>query len=80
MGYFDEGEGSGVARFDPDRTALWKFNERTDPIIIDCYAMMLDGSTLWCCPYGDFPIVRVEHGAVKTWRNDVAGAEALARR
>ena len=38
---------------------LWRFNgeERADLFIADCYAMALDGNTLWACPYTDFPIV-----------------------
>ena len=47
------------------------------PAIYDCYALTLQGNTLWSCYYGDFPIVRVERGSVRHWRNDVAGAGAL---
>jgi hypothetical protein len=93
VGYFDEGvfsgpnedgswpiSSSGIARFGPDGSVLWRFNgeERADLSIADCYALALDGNTLWCCPYTDFPIVRVEDGAVDHWRNEVAGAWALA--
>src|SRR5215831_11736294 len=46
--------------------------------IDDCYALTLDGFTLWCCPYTDFPIVKVERDEVRRWRNKVAGARALA--
>jgi hypothetical protein len=93
VGYFDEGvfsgpnkdgswpvSSSGVARFGPDGSVLWRLNSegRADLSIADCYAMALDGNTLWSCPYTDFPIVRVEGGVVDYWRNDVAGARALA--
>jgi hypothetical protein len=93
VGYFDEGvfsgpnedgswpiSSSGIARFGPDGSVLWKFNsaERADLSIADCYALALDGNTLWCCPYTGFPIVRVEGGVVDHWRNEVAGAKALA--
>ncbi len=93
VGYFDEGifagpnedeswpiSSSGIARFAPDGTVLWRFNdeERTDLSIADCDAWTLDGNTLWSCPYRDFPIVRVERGVVRHWRNGIAGAKALA--
>jgi hypothetical protein len=93
VGYFDEGvfsspnkdgswpvSTSGIAHFGPDGSMLWRFNskERADLFIADCYALTLDGNTPWCCPYGDFPIVRVEDGMVSHWQNKVAGAEALA--
>lgn len=93
VGYSDEGvfsgpgkDGSwpvsmaGIAHFGPHGNLLWKFNdeERTGLSITDCYALALDGNTLWCCPYADFPIVRVEGDVVDHWRNDVAGAQALA--
>src|ERR1700677_4471504 len=91
-GYFDEGvysapnkdgsrpiSSSGIARFGPDGRVLWRFNthERPDLPIADCYALTLDGNTIWTCPYTDFPIVRVEDGLVAHWRNDVVGASAL---
>lgn len=93
VGYFDEGvfsgpmedgswpiSSSGIARFGPDGRVLWKFNdqERAGLSIDDCYALTLDGSTSWCCPYTDFLIVQIERDTVKRWRNKVAGAKALA--
>lgn len=93
VGYFDEGvfsgpnkdggwpiSSSGIARFGPDGSVLLRFNgeERADLFIADCYAMALDGNTLWCCPYTDFPIVRVKDSGVDRWGNDVAGAKAIA--
>jgi hypothetical protein len=92
-GYFDEGvfagpnkdgswpvSASGIARFGPDGSVLWRFNgeERADLSIADCYALALEGTTLWCCTYTDFPIIRVEDGIVDHWQNEVAGAGALA--
>jgi hypothetical protein len=92
VGYFDEGvfsgrnndgswpvSSSGLARFGPDGSVLWKFNggERADQFIDDCYALTLDGSTAWCCPYMDFPIFRVRDGVVDRWRNEVTGARTL---
>jgi hypothetical protein len=84
VGYFDEGvlsgcpvSASGVARFGPDGSVLWRF-EHADLSIVDCYALTLDGNTVWCCPYTNFPIVRVQDGVVQYWQNEVAGADALA--
>lgn len=93
VGYFDEGifsgaeqDGSwpissyGIVRFAPNGEVLWKFNwqEHPDISIDDCYALTLDGNTLWSCTYTDFPIIRVERGAVSHWRNEISGARALA--
>ncbi len=92
VGYFDEGvfslpnkdgiwpvSSSGVARFGPDGRLLWMFNDESRPVsIADCYALAPDGGTVWCCPYTDFPIVRVEGGVVRHWSNDIAGARAIA--
>ncbi|MBR0752808.1 hypothetical protein JQ604_11490 [Bradyrhizobium jicamae] len=93
VGYFDEGvfsgasEGgswpvssSGIARFGSDGSVLWKFNDhaRDNLFIADCYALTIDGSPLWCCAYEGFPIVKVERGVIRHWRNEVAGAKALA--
>lgn len=93
VGYFDEGvfsgpsdagswpiSSSGIAHFGPDGSVLWRFNseDRADLFIADCYSLALDGNAAWCCPYTDFPIVRVKDGAVDRWRNDVAGARAIA--
>jgi hypothetical protein len=93
VGYFDEGvfcgqnkdgswpiSSSGIARFATDGTVLWSFNgkERSDLAIADCYALTLNGTTLWSCFYTDFPIVRVEGGVVHHWSNSVHGAKALA--
>lgn len=93
VGYFDEGvyaganedgswpiSSSGVAHLGSDGSVLWRFNDesRAGLYVDDCYALALDGNTLWCCPYTDFPIVRVEDGAVRHWRNEVTGAAALA--
>jgi hypothetical protein len=35
-------------------------------------------AVLWCCAYGDFPIVRVDRGVRTVWLNDLTGASALA--
>ncbi|MGH6863880.1 MAG: hypothetical protein ACRECN_06345, partial [Methylocella sp.] len=74
VGYFDEGvfngpnkdgnwpvSSSGIAHFGPDGKVLWRFNdEQTDDLFIsESYALALKGITLGCCPYTDFPIVRL---------------------
>ncbi len=75
---------AGVARFSSDGSELWRFGTRencgaVDGVsIADCYALTLAGDTAWFCSYTDFPIVRIEHGTVRHWRNDVTGAKALA--
>jgi hypothetical protein len=47
--------------------------------IDDCYAMNLDGETVWICYYSDFPIVRIERdGIAKGWPSVASGAHALA--
>lgn len=93
VGYSDEGafamqggdEGRpissfGIARFAPDGRVLWAFNaeEGGGPFIADCYALTLDGNTLWSCYYSGFPVVRVEDGALRHWSNGIKGATALA--
>ncbi len=95
VGYFDEGifsgsgpdkdggwpiSSSGLVRFGPDGSVLWRFNseERSHLFIADCYALALDGNTTWCCPYRDFPIVRIADGRIDYWKNEVTGADALA--
>ena len=55
---------------------IWRATTDDDELYV--YALALDGNTLWCCPYTDFPIVRVKDGVVVHWRNNVAGASALA--
>ena len=87
IGYFDEGvfsgqdvSASGITRFAPDGELLWRFDSaaRDDLYLYDCYALTLDGNTLWSCFYGDFPIVRVVNGKIDDWLNAIAGACALA--
>lgn len=93
VGYFDEGifcglnedgswpiSSSGIARFAPDGTFLWRFNteERTDLSIADCYALALDGNAIWSCSYTDFAVVRVDGGQVHHWPNTISGAKAMA--
>jgi hypothetical protein len=46
----------------------------------DCYALNIDGETVWACYYSDFPIVRIQNDSVQAWTNDVSGAKAIAVR
>ena len=75
---------AGVARFSSDGSELWRFGTKENGFAVDgvgvadCYALTLADDTAWFCSYTDFPIVRVEHGTVRHWRNDVSGAKALA--
>jgi hypothetical protein len=94
ISYFDEGifgggedaEGNwpissaGLAHFTPAGQPDWRFNSNrhSDYSIADCYALSLTGNVAWLCPYMDFPIIRVENGSTKFWRNEVAGARAIA--
>lgn len=86
-GYFDEGvfggsdiAGAGIARFDGEGQVIWRFNDQagSDLSVDDCYALALDGATLWSCFYSDFPIIRVAQGRVTHWRNELSGARTLA--
>lgn len=93
LGFFDEGvygnfgwgfDGAeplgthGLVRVGPKLTQEWSFpfDQGLAPID-DCYALNVDGETAWACYYSGFPVVRIEEGSIRTWRNDVAGARAL---
>jgi hypothetical protein len=69
----------GLIRFDSNLEVVWEHPYDTDHgSISDCYALNVDGETAWACYYTDFPIICVTAGAVSGWRNEVAGARALA--
>ena len=92
VGYFDEGvfsgpntdgswpvSSSGLAQFDSAGSVLWGYNSQDRPSSIDdCYAFTLAGNTVWSCFYSNFPIISVEGGKVRQWRNSISGARALA--
>ncbi|MEV2218276.1 hypothetical protein AB0E01_00170 [Nocardia vinacea] len=94
VGYHDEGifrwspdyspglGGSGLVRFTQDLRPDWQYWDRASepnlPPIYDCYALNVDGDTVWTCYYSDFPIVRIQDGVCTSWRNDVFGARTLA--
>ena len=73
---------SGIAAFGPDGSPMWQFNGRTELFIADCYSLTIDGERVWSCPYAldpfNFAIVRIDDGQVRLWRNEVAGAKAIA--
>lgn len=93
VGYFDEGvfdspsgsgtrpvSSGGIVQFDAAGEICWSFNDRVpnSRLVADCYAMTLNGNTLWACYYTDFPIVRIDKGKTRYWRNAIAGAHAIA--
>jgi hypothetical protein len=92
-GYFDEGvfsldrdadgnpspSGAGVARFGAEGAVLWRYPVVGDPPRIDdCYAMTLDGPTVWVCAYSSFALTRIQDGAVRSWASPFTGVTALA--
>jgi hypothetical protein len=47
--------------------------------IYDCYALNVASDAVWCCPYSDFPILRIDSDEmVQAWQNATRGAHALA--
>lgn len=76
-GYFDEG---GIARFAADGRVLWEADAQGQgSLAMDCYALALDGNTLWSCLYPGFPIIRIEEGAARHWSSSSeSGVAALA--
>ena len=87
-GYFDASvlavdttiSSAGIARFDADGRLIWRYKdqENGNPFNDDCYAVTADGTTVWSYFSGDFSIVRIQHGAVRLWRNQIAHADAIA--
>ncbi|OXM49493.1 hypothetical protein [Amycolatopsis alba] len=72
---------SGLTRFSAAMTSEWHFpahGENDWSPIDDCYALNVDGDTVWACYYSDFPIVRIHNDTVTAWHNDVRGAKAIA--
>lgn len=92
VGYFDEGVfggqtpdgqwpvgSSGIARFDSEGQLLWGFNDPAGEVLIaDCDALTLDGNVAWACTFTDFPILKIDNGQVRIWKNEVSSARALA--
>jgi hypothetical protein len=87
-GYFDASllkgdttiSSAGIARFDADGRLMWRFDDQGGRrgYVEDCYALTLDSTTLWSCFKPGFSIVRIAQGVVRSWRNEIAGADALA--
>ncbi len=71
----------GIVCFTSQLERAWEYsvesNSSLDPIH-DCYALNVDGESVWPYYYSDFPVVRIEYGSVRAWTNEVAGARALA--
>ena len=91
VGYFDEGVygnygwgqpgpepigASGLVRFNTELEAEWRFpfDGGLEPIS-DCYALNVDGETVWTSYYTDYPVVRIENETVSSW---VGGTSARA--
>lgn len=81
VGYLDEGVfgnggpgAHGLVRFAADLSVDWLCPEG---LISDCYTLNVADETAWTCPYADFPVLRVKDGAVREWRNPLAGAHGL---
>jgi hypothetical protein len=74
---------SGIVCFTSELERAWEYsrgrNSSVSPIH-DCYALNVDGESVWAYYYSDFPVVRIEDGAVRAWTTEVAGARALAVR
>ncbi len=70
---------SGIVCFTSHLEKVWEYshgNGSPGPID-DCYAMNVDGESVWAYCYSDFPIVRIENGSVRAWTNEVAGPGRL---
>jgi hypothetical protein len=92
VGYFDEGvvnQGWGLGDGPPPlgEAGLVRYSAGFVPEcwyqggpgwIADCRALNVVGDIAWACYYPDFPVVRVDGGAVAGWRSEVAGVRALA--
>lgn len=94
IGYDDQGTngpapcGEAIARFGADSSVLWMLNASLaaaglieDNYAWECYALTLADNVTWTCCYSsaaDFPIVSIEGGSLRMWRNGVYGARALA--
>jgi hypothetical protein len=58
---------AGLVRFSPELEPDWSFPSHVDhpwAAIDDCYAVNVDGDTVWACYYSDFPLVRIHAGEV----------------
>ncbi len=90
VSYFDEGVfgnygwdkpmgSAGLASYDLQGRVVWTF-EPPDGFdaIADCYALNVAPEAAWTYYYSQFPVVRVQSGNVRGWRNQIGGANALA--
>ncbi len=91
VGYFDEGifawdreggrvplGGDGLVRWSLDLRPVHYFADAADlGSIDDCYAMNLDGESVWTCYYSDFPIVHIADDVERGWTNEIEGVAAL---
>jgi hypothetical protein len=68
----------GIVRFDADLSPQWNYDGREWGRVDDCYALNVDGDTVWTCYYSRFPLVRIHDGVTLAWHNSVAsGASGI---
>jgi hypothetical protein len=90
VSYFDEGVfgnygwdkpmgSAGLVSYDLRGRVVWAF-EPPDGLdaIADCYALNVAHDAAWAYYYTDFPVVQVQAGKVRAWKNQIGGANALA--
>jgi hypothetical protein len=68
----------GIARWSADLQPMWRYpgNPTMGPVD-DCYALAVDGEVAWACYYSNFPIVRIDAGAIEGWQNEITGVDCL---
>jgi hypothetical protein len=65
--------------FGTDGSVRWEFQSPAGhDMICDCYALNVDGETVWAYYYTDFPLARIQAGRVRAWSTQVRGARAVA--
>lgn len=79
IGYFDEGIGgnfgwgepgpvplgrAGIVRWSTRFEKLWEYQAVDRYRLDDCYVLNVDRCGAWACPYGDFPVIRIDSGTV----------------
>ena len=89
VSYFDEGVfgnygwkkpmgSAGLVSYDMQGRVIWAFDPPDGlDAIADCYALNVAPEAAWACYYTDFPVVQVQSGQVRAWKNQIGGANAL---
>lgn len=85
QGGFSPGDWGGIVQLDAGGQLVWSFNEHINTKEVvreeycwDCYALALNGTSVWTCYYSLFDIVRIENGVVSFWPNSAGGPRAIA--